>query len=139
MGDERPLADFIQSKYILLFGWNPTSAIKWVHCHNYYSRPRKRRTHGCGRSLSLRHRAKAHEWVSIRPATDGAMALAMGHVIVRDKLYDKNFVDSWTVGFAEYAEYVKDKTPEWAEKITTVPAATIERLAKNLPLGKRHR
>src|SRR3990172_6587726 len=31
MGDERPLADFIQSKYILLFGWNPTSAIKWVH------------------------------------------------------------------------------------------------------------
>ena len=27
--------------------------------------------------------AKAHEWVSIRPATDGAMALAMGHVIVR--------------------------------------------------------
>lgn len=31
MGEERPLADFIQSKYILLFGWNPISAIKWVY------------------------------------------------------------------------------------------------------------
>ena len=66
---------------------------------------------------------KAHEWITIRPATDGALALAMGHVIVRDNLYDKAFVDNWTVGFAEYAAYVKDKTPVWAEKITSVPAA----------------
>jgi len=31
MGDERPLADFVGSKYILLFGWNPTSALKWIY------------------------------------------------------------------------------------------------------------
>jgi len=53
----------------------------------------------------------------------------MAHVIIRDKLYDEAFVKEWTVGFTEFAEYVKDKTPKWAEEITTVPAATIERVA----------
>jgi thiosulfate reductase/polysulfide reductase chain A len=57
------------------------------------------------------------------------MALAMGHVIVRNELYDKDFVKEWTVGFEQYAEYVKDKTPQWAQAITTVPAETIERIA----------
>jgi thiosulfate reductase/polysulfide reductase chain A len=31
VGHDRPLTDFLQSKYIMLFGWNPTSAIKWVY------------------------------------------------------------------------------------------------------------
>ena len=56
----------------------------------------------------------------IRPGTDGALALALAHVIIRDDLYDKEFVARWTVGFEEYAAYVKDKTPEWAEQITSV-------------------
>ena len=51
---------------------------------------------------------KAQEWVAIRPATDGALALALAHVIIREGLYDKDFVKHWTVGFEEYAAYVKD-------------------------------
>lgn len=72
----------------------------------------------------------------IRPGTDGALALALGHVIVRDELYDAEFVKTWTVGFEEYRAYVKDKTPTWAEQITTVPAETIERIAKELATTK---
>ena len=34
------------------------------------------------------------EWLAIRPGTDGALALATGHVIVRDALYDKQFVEA---------------------------------------------
>ena len=43
----------------------------------------------------------------IRPGTDGALALALAHVIIRDGLYDKDFVAEWTVGFDEYAAYVQ--------------------------------
>jgi thiosulfate reductase/polysulfide reductase chain A len=137
VGDDRPLADFIQSKYILLFGWNPTSAIKWVYLPRIL-------THGVERGARLvvvdpylsDTAAKAHEWVRIRPATDGALALALAHVIIRDKLYDQEFVERWTTGFPEYSEYVSDKTPEWAEQITTVPARTIERLAHELATTK---
>ncbi|MBI5143634.1 MAG: molybdopterin-dependent oxidoreductase, partial [Candidatus Omnitrophica bacterium] len=39
------------------------------------------------------------------------------------------FIKDWTVGFEQYADYVKDKTPEWQEKITSVPAKTVERIA----------
>lgn len=136
-GHDRPLADFINAKYILLFGWNPTSAIKWVHLPRII-------THGIERGARMvvvdpylsDTAAKAQEWVSIRPATDGALALAMAHVIIRDGLYDKEFVSKWTTGFDEFAAYVKDKTPEWAEPITTVRAKTIERIARELATTK---
>lgn len=137
MGHDRPLADFIQSKYILLFGWNPTSAIKWVHLPRII-------THGIERGARMvvvdpylsDTAVKAHEWLAVRPGTDGALALAIGHVIVRDRLYDADFVEKWTTGFAEYAEYVKDKTPAWAETITSVKAKTIERVARELATTK---
>lgn len=137
MGDERPLADFIQSKYIMLWGWNPTSAIKWV----YLPRVITRAVQNGARLVVVDPylsdtAAKAHEWVSIRPSTDGALALAMGHVIIRDQLFDADFVQNWSVGFEEYSTYVQDKTPQWAEEITTVPAATIERLAHELATTK---
>lgn len=133
VGDDRPLADFIQSRYILLFGWNPTSAIKWVYLPRILTRAVEKGARLVVVDPYLSDTAaKAHEWVAIRPGTDGALALALGHVIVRDRLYDQDFVQKWTVGFDEYAAYVKDKTPAWAEAITSVKAKAIERLAREL-------
>lgn len=137
MGHNRPLADFIQSKYILLFGWNPTSAIKWVYLPRIVTRAIERGARLVVVDPYLSDTAaKAHEWVAVRPGTDGALALAMGHVIVRDRLYDEDFVSRWTVGFEEYAQAVKTATPRWAEEITSVPAKTIERLARELATTK---
>ena len=137
MGDDRPLSDFIQAKYILLFGWNPLSAIKWVYLPRCIMRGIERGAHMVVVDPYMSDTAvKAHEWVPIRPGTDGAMALAMAHVIIRDALYDKEFVENWTAGFAEFSDYVKDKTPEWAEKITSVPAVDIERIAREFATTK---
>ncbi|MBI2201892.1 MAG: molybdopterin-dependent oxidoreductase, partial [Armatimonadetes bacterium] len=137
VGDERPLIDALQSKYMLIFGWNPVSATKWSLLPRIITRGIE---HGAKLVVvdpNLSYTAsKAHEWVPIRPATDGALALAMGHVIIRDGLYDKEFVEQWTTGFDEYAAYVKDKTPQWAEDITTVPAERIERLAREFATTK---
>jgi thiosulfate reductase/polysulfide reductase chain A len=137
MGDERPLADFMQAKYILLFGWNPTSAIKWVYLPRIITRSIERGARMVVVDPYLSDTAaKAQEWVKIRPGTDGALALAMAHVIIRDNLYDQEFVDNWTAGFQEYSDYVADKTPQWAEGITSVPAATIERIAREFATTK---
>ena len=137
VGHSRPLADFIQSKYILLFGWNPTAAIKWVYLPRILTRAIEKGARLVVVDPYLSDTAaKAQEWVSVRPGTDGAFALAMGHVIIRDQLYDKAFVEKWTTGFAEYADYIKDKTPEWAEAITSVPAKTIERIAREFATTK---
>ena len=130
LGVDRPLMDAIQSKYILLFGWNPLSATKWSHLPRIITRGIENGAKLVVVDPYLSYTAnKAQEWIPIRPSTDGAMALAMGQVIIERKLYDTEFIRDWTTGFEEYAQYVKDKAPEWAEKITSVPAKTIERIA----------
>lgn len=137
LGDERPLADFLQSRYIMLWGWNPTSAIKWVYLPRILTRAIERGARLVVVDPYLSDTAaKAQEWVGIRPGTDGALALALAHVIIRDDLQDKPFIAQWTVGFEQFAEYVKDKTPQWAEEITSVKAKTIERLAHELATTK---
>ena len=137
MGDERPLADFLQSKYILLFGWNPTSAIKWVYLPRILTQAIE---HGARLVVVDPHlsdtAAKAQEWVSIRPGTDGALALAMAHVIIDEKLYDESFIRDWTVGFEEFRQLVADATPAWGEEVTSVPAKTIKRLAREFATTK---
>ncbi|MEG0756853.1 MAG: molybdopterin-dependent oxidoreductase [Raoultibacter sp.] len=74
--------------------------------------------------------AKSTQWIAPRPATDTALALAMINVIISESLYDAEFVDTWTLGFAELTEAVASYTPEWAEKITDVPAQVIADLAR---------
>jgi thiosulfate reductase/polysulfide reductase chain A len=137
MGNDRPLADFIHSRYILLFGWNPTSAIKWVYLPRLLTRAVERGARLVVVDPYLSDTAaKSHEWIPIRPGTDGAMALAMAHVIIRDKIYDKDFVEEWTAGFDKFAAYVEEKTPEWAESITSVPVRKIERIAREFAAAK---
>lgn len=137
LGDERPIADLANSKYILLFGWNPLAAIKWAYLPAaLMSAVDKGAKLVVIDPVFTATAAKASEWIPIRPGTDGILALAMGHVIVTEGLYNKKFVDNWTVGFPEYANYVTDKNPEWAEEITGVPSDTIRRLARELATSK---
>jgi len=133
MGNERPLADFEDTSYALVFGWNLLGAMKWTHLPGIWNRGRAKGAKMvyvdpfCNQTA-----ARSDEWIPIRPGTDGAMALAIGHVLIKKGLINKPFIDKWCVGFEEYAAYVKDKTPEWAEKITGVEAATIERIATEI-------
>lgn len=75
---------------------------------------------------------KANRWVGIRPGTDGALALSMIHVVVKEGLYDQDFVEKWTVGFPELIPYVEQFPPERAEEITGVPSDEIRELARKI-------
>lgn len=78
------------------------------------------------------------EWVPIRPNTDVALALAMMHTLLAEKLHDEKFIKNYTRGFAEFETYLtgaKDNTPktaEWAAAITGVPADKIRELARKM-------
>ena len=76
--------------------------------------------------------AFADEWVPINPGTDLAFILGMAHVLVEQGLYDKDYVAANSVGFDEWASYLRSCTPEWAQEITGIDANTIERLATSL-------
>ncbi|MBI2931524.1 MAG: molybdopterin-dependent oxidoreductase [Planctomycetes bacterium] len=88
--------------------------------------------------------AKADEWVSIEPATYGALALGLAHVLVKRKLYDEAFVREHTFGFEGWKDasgrdrrgfrdlVLEDYPPEKVAHLTGVPAETIERLAEEM-------
>ena len=72
------------------------------------------------------------EWLAIRPNTDAAMILALCHVLLTENLHNREFLDRCTVGFDKFAPSLADKTPEWAEKITGIPAHRIRGLAREM-------
>ncbi|MFT7631017.1 MAG: thiosulfate reductase/polysulfide reductase chain A [Mariniblastus sp.] len=70
------------------------------------------------------------EWFAPFPGTDGAIALAMCQVILAEGVCDEAFVNGWTTtSVDELKKHLETSTPEWAEKISGVPAADIRRIA----------
>lgn len=73
-------------------------------------------------------RAAVH--VRLRPNTDAAMAMAWLNIIIKEDLYDHNFVEKWTYGFDQLAERVSEMTPEKAAEICGVPVEIIYKAAR---------
>ena len=70
------------------------------------------------------------EWFAPFPGTDGAVALAMSNAILAADAHDKDFIDKWsTTSIEELKDHFKNYTPEWAEKISGIPADDIRRIA----------
>lgn len=67
--------------------------------------------------------------VKLRPGSDAALAYALAHVILREGLHDAAYLGRAAQGFEQYRAVALEWTPERAEGVTGVPAATIERLA----------
>ncbi len=80
----------------------------------------------------VRHRtAEKADWhIPIRPGTDGALALAMMHVIITEDLVDHDYVSDHTTGYDDLVDHVAGCTPEWAATETGIPADDIRTLAR---------
>jgi anaerobic selenocysteine-containing dehydrogenase len=145
--------DVVNANYILLWGADPLAANRQV---SYYSKvwgdavdsatiaivePRLSAT-----------AAKADEWLPIKPGQDGALAVAIAHTLLVEGLWYKHFVGDFTDGqnrfvagqdvdeemFEEKYTHglvkwwnleLKDRTPEWASKVTGLPVEQIKRVA----------
>jgi anaerobic selenocysteine-containing dehydrogenase len=119
----------VHARYIVAWGANIVSSN--VHLWPFIEEARKR-----GARLVVidpyRSRTADHadQHVAPLPGTDGALALAMMHVIFRDGLTDEDYVARYTVG----AEALRARAMEWppqrAAEVTRVEAVVIERLAR---------
>jgi len=79
---------------------------------------------------------KADLWLQIRPGTDDALVMGMLHTIINEELYDKDFVEKWTVGFDKLAQRVRDYPPEKVAEITWIPAQVIREAARMYATSK---
>jgi thiosulfate reductase/polysulfide reductase chain A len=125
-------------EYIILTGRNLLEAISTSETHDLsaaidrgakvvYLDPRYTKT-----------ASKATEWLPIKPGMDSAFHLAMLNVIISEKLYNRSFVDKYTVGFDELKKEVARYTPEWAAPLTGIPAETIVRIAREFAAAAPH-
>jgi len=120
---------FVHSKYILLWACNTlgTNSHHWP----FIEQARK-----AGAKLvvidPVRTRtARLADWhIPIRPGTDAALALAMIHVIIKENLVDRDYIDKHTVGYDELAERASTYTPEFAAQETGIPVEDIVKLSR---------
>jgi anaerobic selenocysteine-containing dehydrogenase len=120
---------FVHSKYILLWACNTLG----TNSHHW---PFIEQAKKAGAKLvvidPVRTRtARLADWhIPIRPGTDAALALAMIHVIIKENLIDRDYIDKHTVGYDELAERASTYTPEFAARETGIPVEDIVKLAR---------
>ncbi len=136
-------ADFERCKYIITFGGNRTGGIVTPDSLDLFKRTHKR---GIEKLVYFDIRysntaSHADEFIPIKPGTDGAIILAMIYETIKNN-YHKTPYKSEYLKQNVKEEDLRDLekyfttgegsryTPEWAEKITGVPADTIRRITK---------
>ena len=80
------------------------------------------------RRTALADRAAFH--LPVRPGADAVLALAFLEVIIGEGRYDADFVKTWTSGFEDLAEHVKEFSPEATASVTGVDPETVRAAAR---------
>ena len=86
--------------------------------------------------------SKTDQWIPIHPASDGALALGIAHWIIKEKKYDRNFIDHHTFGFEDWRTpdgkprmgfktlVLNEYSPKQVSQITGVPEEIIDKIAR---------
>jgi anaerobic selenocysteine-containing dehydrogenase len=72
---------------------------------------------------------KCHEHIALMPGTDAALAYGIMHVLIRDDLVDRDYVERYTVGFDALAARAQEWTPARAAATCRIPVEQVESLA----------
>ena len=139
------------SRLILLNGFNPAETVFETNSNYHLARAKEAgaRVVVIDPRLSETAATFADEWIPIRPTTDAALFVAMANVILTENLQDQSFLDKYCLGFDRshmpagvagsfsFSDYLVGshdgipKSPEWASRITGIPAQRITRLARD--------
>lgn len=131
--------DFVHAGLILAWGAN-------IHGNNIHLWPfiEEARRHGARLVVidpyKTRTAALADEHLAIHPGTDVALALGLMHVILREGLEDRDYIERCTHGFAELKAHVlkPEHSPATVAAITGIDAKVIERLAREYAQAGRN-
>ncbi len=133
-----PDYDLDHADYILSFGANLLGGgLAPVRYGRGYGAMRQDRPGRRGRLIQIEPRlsltaANADEWLPVRPGSEGALALGIAHIILANNWQAGDFapeVATWSAAVADY-------TPANVEKLTGVPAARIEEIAREFAAAR---
>lgn len=152
-------SDIENSKLVVMFGNNPAETRMSGGGITYYLEQARERSNARMIVIDPRYTDTAagreDEWIPIRPGTDAALVAGLAHVLISENLVDQPFLDQYCVGYDEktlpadapknghYKAYILglgedgvEKTPQWAAKITGIPAERIIKLAREIGSAK---
>ena len=121
--------NFRHARFILAWGAN-------IHGNNIHLWPMIEEARRNGAKLVVidpyaTRTARLADWhIAINPGTDVALALGLMHILIRDSLYDADYVARCAHGFEQLKERVREYTPECVSRWTGIPAQDIETLAR---------
>ncbi|SJZ30546.1 Anaerobic selenocysteine-containing dehydrogenase [Enhydrobacter aerosaccus] len=125
--DPREMA---QSDLIVVWGGNPVST--QVNAMTHIAKARKQRQ--AKLAVIDVYRTPTVEAADIglvlRPGTDGALALAMMHVLLAEGLADRDYLTQYTDFDADVEAHLADKTPDWAAQLTGLSVDEIVEFAR---------
>ncbi|SMG28719.1 selenate/tellurate reductase subunit YnfE [Cedecea sp. NFIX57] len=157
--DGNSTSDIENSKLVVLFGNNPAETRMSGGGITYYLEQARERSNARMIVIDPRYTDTAagreDEWIPIRPGTDAALVAGLAHVMIGENLVDQPFLDKYCVGYDEktlsaeaprnghYKAYIlgegddrTEKTPQWASRITGIPADRIIKLAREIAGAK---
>jgi len=119
----------VQNSRLILF-WGTNAVTSNLHL---WSRAQQAKRHGA-RLIAIDPYCsltaeKCHQHIAPMPGTDGALALGLIHVLVREGWLDRDFIEQHTLGFEALAQRAQQFTPDRVASICAVPAGQIEQLA----------
>jgi anaerobic selenocysteine-containing dehydrogenase len=112
---------------ILVWGANPSASAPHAHEHWLPEAPGRVVVVDPVRTPTA---AAADLHLQPFPGSDAALAFGLVHVLRRDRFVDERFLGEHALGWEELVPLVASCTPEWAERVTGVPGATIEQAAR---------
>lgn len=129
---EVPFPDVFNSKYIIMAGANRFEALVTPDSIDLMDAMQR----GC-KLVVLDPRytktaALADEWHPIKPGTDMAFMLALMHVIIKEKLYNEQYINEKTFGIEQLSQHVEQYSPEFAANECGIPKEDIIRIAREL-------
>lgn len=157
--DGNSTSDIENTKLVVMFGNNPAETRMSGGGITYYLEQARERSNARMIVIDPRYTDTAagreDEWIPIRPGTDAALVAGIAWVLIDENLVDQPFLDKYCVGYDEktlpegapsnghYKAYILGqgddhtaKTPEWASRITGIPADRIVKLAREIGSAK---
>ena len=120
---------FAQARLILIWGSNTLTSN--MHLWPFVQQARKEGARVVVIDPARTRTAQAaDQWIPIVPGTDGALALAMMHVIITENRHDADYIARHTLGFDALCARIQTWTPARAAAITGISAETITELAR---------
>jgi anaerobic selenocysteine-containing dehydrogenase len=115
----------------LILLWGVNAAYTTINVMTLVKRARDRGARVvCLDPYRTRTARQADEHLMVRPGTDGALALAVMHVLIGEGRVDRAYVDRATFGYDRLAEHVRPYSPAAVASMVGLPAETITRFAR---------